>query len=61
MSYIPDSAHPLALFRAWMRASKGLILSISASVGGESHHDNFFRSLLASKGAMPYWSEEEFF
>jgi hypothetical protein len=44
-----------------MRVRSGLISSISASVGGESHDDNFFRSLLASKGAMPYWLEEEFF
>jgi hypothetical protein len=34
---------------------------ISVSVGGGSHEANFFSSLLASKGAMPYWLEEEFF
>jgi hypothetical protein len=44
-----------------MRASRGLMSSISASVGGESHEANFFNSLSASKGAMLYWSEEEFF
>jgi hypothetical protein len=38
-----------------------VISSISASVGGESHEANFFTSFEASKGAMPYWSEEETF
>jgi hypothetical protein len=58
---IPDNAPPLSLFRTWIRASSGLISSISASVGGESHEANFFRVLVASKWAMPYWSEEETF
>jgi hypothetical protein len=44
-----------------MQARSGLISSISAFVGGESHEANFFTSLEASKGAMPYWSEEETF
>jgi hypothetical protein len=44
-----------------MRARSGLISSISASVGGESHEVNFCTSLEASKEAMPYWSEEETF
>jgi hypothetical protein len=52
ISCIPNNAPPLALFRAWMRASRGLILSILAFVGGESHDVNFFSSLVASKGAM---------
>jgi hypothetical protein len=61
ISCVPDNAPPIPLFRVWMQASRGLMTSISASVGGESHEANFFSSLLASKGAMPYWSEEEFF
>jgi hypothetical protein len=61
ISWVPDSAPPLSLFRTWIRASSGLISSISASVGGESHEANFFRFLAASKEAMPYWSEEETF
>jgi hypothetical protein len=44
-----------------MQVSSGLMSSILASVGGKSHDDNFFRSWLASKGAMPYLSKEEFF
>jgi hypothetical protein len=44
-----------------MQAKSGLISSISASVGGESHEANFFTSLEASKGEMLYWSEEETF
>jgi hypothetical protein len=44
-----------------MRARSGLISSISASVGGESHEANFFNSWEASNGAMPYLSEEELF
>jgi hypothetical protein len=42
-----------------MRVNSGAIFSISASVGAESHDDNFFKSLEASKGAKPYSSLEE--
>jgi hypothetical protein len=42
-----------------MRVSSGAIASISASVGVESHDDNFFNSLEASKRAKPYSSLEE--
>jgi hypothetical protein len=42
-----------------MRVSSGAISSISASVGAESHDDNFFNSLEASKRAKPYSSLEE--
>jgi hypothetical protein len=61
MSYVPVSAPPAAPFRLWMRDSKGLISSILASVGGESHDINFVRPLVASKGAIPNLSEEEVF
>jgi hypothetical protein len=61
MSCVPDSAPPLPLFSSWMQARSGLISSISASVGGESHKANFFSSWEASNRAMPYLSEEELF
>jgi hypothetical protein len=59
--WVPDSAPPLPPFSSWMQARSGLISSISASVGGESHEANFFTSLETSKGGMPYWSEGETF
>jgi hypothetical protein len=34
-------------------SQQGLDILHLSFVGGESHDDNFFRSLLASKGAMP--------
>jgi hypothetical protein len=59
ISWVPERAPPLPLFRNWMRAKSGLISSISVSVGGESHKVNFFTSFEVSKGAMPYLSEDE--
>jgi hypothetical protein len=61
MSCIPVTTPPVALFRFWMQANKGLISSTSVSVEGESHDVNFIKLLVASKGAIPNLSEEEAF
>jgi hypothetical protein len=60
MSCVPVSAPPAAPFRLWMRDNKGLISSISASVGGESHNVNFVKLLVASKGQSQICQKKKF-